>query len=218
MSISLFPDPNTSFQLATKQDIPAILTLIEKVRTNLNEAQQHFLKDKSAEDIAAYIDAQFPTVLAFKHGQLAGVAISTPQDPANNMGATNLHGMFNKGHYMCIGTVAVDPDFRGQGIGPQVIDKAFAESVNYIENQENSKLVGVLAKVSTANSGSQKAFLTNGFNQSPQNFTDADGGYEFSIFSKMVAQPEISGEYIGGERERRVADIRAFGKPTMHHG
>ena len=222
MSVSLFPDPHISFQLATQQDIPAILTLIEKVRANLNDAEQHFLKDKSASEIGAYIDSEFPTVLAFKNGLLAGVAISTPQDPSKGLGASNLPDAFNRGHFMCIGTVAVDPAFHGQGIGAQVVKRAFEESSHFIAAQDGTNLCGVIAKVSAANTGSQKTFLANEFKQGFGTHTDSQGGYQFNVFSrgiedlKLVTSADTSNV---GEREKRIAERRArIGTPFLSRG
>ena len=221
MSVSIFIDPKNTFRQATAEDIPSILALVERVRANLSEAEQHFLKEKSAVDLAAFIHAGFPTVLAFRDNQLAAVAVSTPQNPEMNLGANNLHGMFNRGHYMCIGTVAVSPDMRGMGMGQQIVAKAFEASSDYINltNSENpdSRLTAVLAKVSTVNTSSQRAFLANEFNQAPQVFDDTQGGYQFQVFSRLADNlPALSTESIVGERERRIADTRN-GPPMLHH-
>ena len=218
MSVSIFPDPNTAFRQATAEDVPAILALVELVRSNLTEAQQHFLKEKSASEILSYIEAGFPTVLAFRGNQLAAIAVSTPQTPDMNLGATNLPGMFNRGHYMCVGTVAVNPDMRGMGMGQQIISKAFEASSDYINSEEsNPRLMGVIAKVSTTNTGSQRAFLANEFSQSVETHYDPQGDYHFQIFSRIADNLPAIEAVPASERERRAAEVRANGR-HFHHG
>jgi N-acetylglutamate synthase-like GNAT family acetyltransferase len=209
MSVTIFPNHALSFRLATHEDVPAILALIEKVRENLKEAEQHFLKEKTAEELFSYISQRFPTVLAFKDNILAGIAISTPQDETSNLGATNLPEMFNKNHYMCISTVAVDPALKGQGLGQYIVAEAFQASSQYIDSFcGDTKLCGVLAKVSQLNIGSQKSFLANGFNQSFETYSDPDGGYDFSIFNKSTSHNTQFGSAELGMREQMAAEKR----------
>ncbi len=215
MSVSLLPpSPEILFRLATQADIPSIVDLIKKVRSNLNEAQHHFLKDKAGEDLAHFIDQGFPTVIALRDNKVIALAISTPQGP--NMGATHMPDMFNRGHYMCIGTVAVDPEVRGIGLGKQIISAAFAETVNYMNAQgSDSRYMGVIAKVSDGNENPEQnngaslhAFAVNNFNKAPQTGWDPSG-YHFSIMTRLTSSYQEPTIAIIGKREEAWARKRA---------
>ena len=204
------------FRPVAQIDVRDIVALVAKVRTNLSDAQKHFLKDKDASQLAAHLQNNFPAVAIFKESKLVGFAMVSPQN--DNNGAANLPNQFNKGDYISIGTVAVDPDLSGFGLGQKLVELAFKNAVAYTRLNNLTGSTAVIAKVATENMGSQSAFGKNGFKpvlsrDGAASYADPNG-YNFNVWSKPIPARDEKPAPINGEREERWAQNNL---PTRHH-
>ncbi len=176
------PEPQQSYLLMTKADIPAFLALQAKVIAALPEDKKHYLKPRTAEDLEAHLSADMPVIVVKDHdGKIIAQALVTL---FNSPAAKNL------GDYPNIGTdpkaavqaVQVDPDARGKKLSEVLLNAAKIEAAKL-------GAASLLAKVATDND-SQKSFISTHFTKAAENVWDKAGRYFANYFQVALAKSE----------------------------
>lgn len=145
------------YNLLTEKDIPAFLALLKAAQEDLTDKEKHFLKNRTAKDLADHLNNGFPIIGIWKEGKLAAQAILTP---VQDMGkTTNLDGypldLMQPGHAV-IQTVSVHPDHKGNGVGRAILQAAH-------DTARDMGFSSLVAKVATDNTGSQRCFEKAGY-------------------------------------------------------
>jgi ribosomal protein S18 acetylase RimI-like enzyme len=218
----LFQPDIYQIRMASTVDEFGIGKLIPTVKAYLETiGKSHFLKDKTQKDIANLLSKTNSGIVLQQNNIIVGFALISKQ--SEQSGACNVPAQFNNGKFLTIGSVAIDPDHSGHGLGKILVKKAFEAAVasTYL-NMGKDGFETVIAKVATDNIPSQKAFEANGFTKLNVIFHDKAGGYHFEIWQNNIpphpALAEKPAEYMGGERERRFAQTLAdrAGKNLTH--
>lgn len=190
------PLPPLTISLMTKADIPAFLALQSIVRNSLPEGHKHHLKERTAEDLDAHLNAGMPLIgVKSQDGLLVAQAlISFPDNPAaKNLEGYPIHGI--EGLAAVIQSVAIHPDFRGKELGLA----AFIHQ-NILKTALQNERSILMAKVADTNPASQRSFMNNSFELASKG-TDPTKGYGVAYFRKDLA-PE---EPIYGAASRAIA-------------
>ncbi len=154
---------HTSFAFAATQlqtnDINQFLELQDLVRNSLSVETRHYIKPRNAETLKNHISSNMP-ILGLRHdNQFVGVVILTHP---NNVHAQNLDGypfdiLGNIDDISVIQSLYVDPNYRGQSLSTKLIKLS-------AEFSSASGRKTLIAKATSNNDKSQRAFLKNGFN------------------------------------------------------
>jgi hypothetical protein len=166
----------------TESDIPAFLTLQKTVRDALPDDQKHYLKERTAEDLADHLRAGMP-LLGIKTalGQLVGQAlISFPDNKAaKNIEGYPVHGL--EGSVALVQSVAVHPNFRGKEYG-----LAAKLQGAIVETAQDYHRPVLMAKVADSNEKSQNSFLNSHFTVAAEGIDPAKG-YGVKYFAKDIS-------------------------------
>lgn len=142
-----------NIRLATSADIPALLTLLKHV-VPLMQAAGNFQWDDTYPNAAVFGDdiAKQQLWVADINGQLAGVsAITTDQEPEYAQVGWNINEPAIVTHRL-----AVDPSFRGQGVGKALLQQA--ETVAHEQGIPRLRI-----DTNTQNQVTQKLFPAAGY-------------------------------------------------------
>lgn len=148
----------------TACDIPQILDLIAAVRESLSEDKKHFLKPKTAPELAALLEAG-GSILAMK---------ATGQDSLAALTIVNRE----KEGLAVLQSVCVHPDFKRL----RLVSALMRHGEDWARANNISCL---LAKVACTNTGSNQLFSSSGFRVA-RTGTDEELGYAFNIFAKSL--------------------------------
>lgn len=182
-AISKYSNPKFVISSLTETDIPAFLALQKTVRDALPDDQKHYLKERSADDLLAHIEAGMPLLgIKTASGELVAQAlISFPDSAAaKNLEGYPVHGI--EGRVALVQSVAVHPAFRGREYG---LAAKLQDAIVETTRQHQRSIL--MAKVADSNEKSQKSFLTSNFTVAAEG-ADPLKGYAVKYFAKDISR------------------------------
>ncbi len=172
------PADNPQIQLLTKGDIPAFLALQDRVLRALDPRREaNHLKPRTAEDLAAHMDAGMPAIGLTAGGRLVAQALlAFPYVPVvpNLGGLPALHQKFT-----VVQAVSVDPGFTNRGLMKRLLQAAEAETARTGHDS-------MVAKIALTNLASLRGFLSRDFRIISFG-NDPDSLYRCAYVRKRVA-------------------------------
>ena len=161
--------------------VKSLRILISDIRKSLPKGKEHFLKDRTEEQLIEHFAKGNLAFGAVKEDKLVSCALmSDLSDPhlrefnAMNYGEKNL----KQGNW-AVHTVGVHPDHTRRGLMKSTLNAVFAHASNH--NYYN-----LIAKVADANGSSRAGFISAEFSQAAHGI-DRAAGYPFTVFSREIA-------------------------------